>query len=141
MFTTTAGAAHNRFDVKTGTDLLDVRTAVQAVGMMLGVKDPDAAAEGIDAEERRQRIGAALRRIEERLAQDRPLVIVVEDVHWADSASWDVFLELLAQATEKPILGIATARPDDRAGDSAPARAGAGRCSQVRAQRFSHRST
>jgi tetratricopeptide (TPR) repeat protein len=99
-------------------DSREVRALVQAVGMLLGVKLDDDEAQ-IDAEERRQRISAALRRIKERLSKDQPLVICVEDVHWADSASWEVFLELLRASSDRPILGIATARPDDRVLDAA----------------------
>jgi serine/threonine protein kinase/tetratricopeptide (TPR) repeat protein len=92
----------------------EVKSLIQTVGMLLGMKFGGATLGEIDAEERRHRIGQALKRIEERLSRDRPLVVVTEDVHFADSASWDVFAELLAQRTPAPILGIATARPDER---------------------------
>jgi serine/threonine protein kinase/predicted ATPase len=92
----------------------EVKSLLQTVGMLLGMKFGGATLGEIDAEERRHRMSQALRRIEELLSKDRPLIIVAEDVHFADSASWDVFHELLGQKTAAPVLGIATARPDER---------------------------
>ncbi len=91
----------------------------QAASLLLGVKD--AAQDGIefDAEELRHRVTQAFRRIEERLSRERPLVIVMEDVHWTDQASWHVFTELLAIPTDQPILGLATTRPEERILDAA----------------------
>jgi tetratricopeptide (TPR) repeat protein len=89
----------------------EVQGLMATVGMLLGIK---VAPDEIDALERQARILAALRRIEERLAKDRPVVVIVEDVHWADSQSWDVFLRLINEPAGRPVLGLATARPDDR---------------------------
>jgi tetratricopeptide (TPR) repeat protein len=89
----------------------DVQGLVDTVGMLLGIK---VASDEIDAQERATRILQALRRIEERLAKDQPVVVIVEDVHWADSQSWDVFLHLINEPAQRTVLGLATARPDDR---------------------------
>jgi tetratricopeptide (TPR) repeat protein len=95
-------------------DSREMRGLVQTMGMLMGLKATGTGAGDIDADERRHRMSQALRRIEERLSKDRPLIVVTEDVHFADSASWEVFAELLGQRTAAPILGIATARPDER---------------------------
>jgi tetratricopeptide (TPR) repeat protein len=89
----------------------ELQGLVETMGMLLGIKTT---AEEIDADERRGRILQALLRIEEKLAKDRPMIVIVEDVHWADSQSWDVFFELITEPSPRPILGIATARPDER---------------------------
>lgn len=89
----------------------EVQGLVNTVGMLLGIK---VASDEIDAEERATRILQALRRIEERLAKDQPVVVIVEDVHWADSQSWDVFLRLINEPAQRTVLGLATARPDER---------------------------
>ena len=48
----------------------------------------------------------------EAMAQRHPLVLVVEDIHWADDALLD-FLEYLAEwAVDTPILLVAAARPE-----------------------------
>jgi class 3 adenylate cyclase/tetratricopeptide (TPR) repeat protein len=55
---------------------------------------------------------AAWRAFIELLAEDRPTVLVVEDLHWADQALLD-FLEQLADHAEGvPLLLVATARPE-----------------------------
>ncbi|HEX6678391.1 MAG TPA: AAA family ATPase [Actinomycetes bacterium] len=56
---------------------------------------------------------AAWRRFLDGLAVDRPLVLLVEDLHWADDALLD-FLEALAAPRASPatLLVLATARPE-----------------------------
>src|SRR5262249_30775877 len=94
-----------------GGDAHEVDSVVSTIARLLGVVREDDPA---DADERRSRIVGVLRRIQARLANEQPLIVVVEDVHWADTQSWDVFLEIIDEATPRPVLGIATARPDER---------------------------
>ena len=54
---------------------------------------------------------AARRRFEE-LAAERPLLLVFEDVHWAEPTLLDFVDYLAAQATGAPILALCLARPD-----------------------------
>jgi eukaryotic-like serine/threonine-protein kinase len=88
----------------------EVGSLVETMGVLLGLKQQG---EEIDADERRTRIAELLSRIQARLSETQPLVVVVEDVHFADSQSWDVFTELIEDRAEIPVLGIATARPDE----------------------------
>ena len=53
----------------------------------------------------------AVRRSLEALARDRPLVCVVEDVHWAEATFLDL-LEHLAERVMAPVLLICTSRPE-----------------------------
>lgn len=56
----------------------------------------------------------ALRRFAEILAEGRPLIVVFDDIHWADSLLLD-FIEHLAEWTRGvPVLMIALARPELR---------------------------
>jgi class 3 adenylate cyclase/tetratricopeptide (TPR) repeat protein len=56
----------------------------------------------------------AWRRFVELIASDRPAVIVVEDLHWADDPML-AFLELIAdQGPEVPLLVVGTSRPELR---------------------------
>ncbi len=48
-----------------------------------------------------------------RLADDQPLVLVLEDLHWADSSTRDLLLFLVRNARDEPFLVIGTYRSDE----------------------------
>lgn len=62
--------------------------------------------------DRRKEAFAAWRRFFEGLAEHRPLVVVVEDIHWADESLLDFLDELVDWVTDVPLLVVATARPE-----------------------------
>jgi len=68
----------------------------------LGVADP--------ASSDRHRTHRALRDLLERLAATRPLVVCLDDVHWADPASLDVLAALVHRAPAGPVLLAVAAR-------------------------------
>src|ERR671925_2345440 len=74
---------------------------------LVGLSDGEEA--GAD---RRTESFAAWRRFFEGLAELDPLVIVVEDLHWADAGLLDFVDHLIDWATGVPILVVATARPE-----------------------------
>ena len=55
---------------------------------------------------------AAWRRFLEGLAEQRPLVLVFEDLHWADDGLLDFVDHLVEWATGVPLLVVGTARPE-----------------------------
>lgn len=55
---------------------------------------------------------AAWRRFLEALAGQRPIVLVFEDLHWADEGLLDFIDHLVEWATDVPILVVCTARPE-----------------------------
>jgi len=65
-----------------------------------------------DAGDRRTESFAAWRRFFEGLAELGPLVLVFEDVHWADDGLLDFVDHLIDWAALVPILAVATARPE-----------------------------
>jgi predicted ATPase/class 3 adenylate cyclase len=71
---------------------------------------------GLDADERaddrRDEAFAAWRRFLEAIAEEKPLVLVFEDVHWADDALLDFVDYLLEWARGVPLLVLCTARPE-----------------------------
>jgi tetratricopeptide (TPR) repeat protein len=70
---------------------------------------------GGDAElgsDRRSEAFAAWRRFFEALAEQRPLVLVFEDLHFADEGLLDFVDHLVEWASGVPILVVATARPE-----------------------------
>ena len=54
----------------------------------------------------------ALRRLLERVAAERPLVVAVEDVHWAQDALLDLLDHVVTLSSGAPILLLCLARPE-----------------------------
>ncbi|HZJ70513.1 MAG TPA: AAA family ATPase, partial [Planctomycetota bacterium] len=102
----------------TEQDAREVRGLIQMVCMLLGGQLPEGG-ENIDPAERRQRLLEAMRKVESRLVVDKPLIVIGEDMHWADDETQDLFRELLKVPTPRPILGLVTARPEARVLDAA----------------------
>ena len=72
---------------------------------------------GIESEQelhgdRRPEAFAAWRRFFEGIAEERPLVLVFEDLHWADEGLLDFIDHLIDWAGGVPILVVCTARPE-----------------------------
>jgi class 3 adenylate cyclase/tetratricopeptide (TPR) repeat protein len=73
---------------------------------LLGIAGPDA----VKAE--RAELFAAWRRFVEAIAAAGPLVLVVEDLHWADQAMLEFLEHLVERSADLPLLIVATARPE-----------------------------
>jgi len=54
----------------------------------------------------------AVRRLFEALARERPLVVVIEDLHWAEPTLLDLLEYVLGWSREAPILILCLARPE-----------------------------
>ncbi len=83
------------------------------IGRLLGIETPEdaALAEPEDAQRAREVFFAAVRACVEGLAQDGPLVLVWEDIHWADEGMLDL-IEHLVQWVRAPVLQICLAREE-----------------------------
>ncbi|HEX7267759.1 MAG TPA: AAA family ATPase, partial [Streptosporangiaceae bacterium] len=78
------------------------------LGTLVGLPDSGVSAGG----DRRSEAFAAWRHFLEALAEARPLVLVFEDLHWADDGLLD-FIDYLADwAAGVPLLVVGTARPE-----------------------------
>jgi class 3 adenylate cyclase/tetratricopeptide (TPR) repeat protein len=73
---------------------------------LLGIADPDA------VKPERAELFAAWRRFVEAIAASHPLVLVVEDLHWADPAMLEFLQHLVERSRGLPLLILATARPE-----------------------------
>jgi len=75
----------------------------------------DRAAQGGPADETAQRRRMTLTFCEyiERLSSARPVVLVWENLHWADPHSLDILESLVALAEHSPLLLLSTYRPED----------------------------
>ena len=113
------------------TDSLDVARQKLAAGLQaLGAQDQEARAiapvlsyvlglEGevhsnIEPEQLRRQIALAARALIERRLDKEPLLIVVEDLHWADIASVDLLHQVIDQLTDRPLMLLLAHRPDTR---------------------------
>jgi predicted ATPase/class 3 adenylate cyclase len=54
----------------------------------------------------------AVRRLLESLARDRPLIVIFEDVHWAERTFLDLVEDLAEWMDDSPVLIVCTARPE-----------------------------
>jgi class 3 adenylate cyclase/tetratricopeptide (TPR) repeat protein len=75
---------------------------------LVGIAEPDDAAVGA----RRDEAFAAWRRFFEALAEHQLVILVFEDLHWADDSLLDFVDHLIDWTTDVPMLVIATARPE-----------------------------
>lgn len=76
-----------------------------------GVTDSGA----LDPLERRDRLWQLIRRLIRALAQRRPVLIVLDNLHFIDEHSHTLLLEWLDHPHTLPLLGLCTARPGPRA--------------------------
>jgi class 3 adenylate cyclase/tetratricopeptide (TPR) repeat protein len=65
-------------------------------------------------DERRVRLHDLLVALLTSHAHERPLALVLEDLHWSDAASIDVLGDLAAACRELPMVVLCTCRPDER---------------------------
>ena len=54
------------------------------------------------------------------LAQDRPVIVFLDDVHVADASSWDALHYLARNLSAAPVLVVAAARPAELAAQLGP---------------------
>src|SRR3954454_14776112 len=62
-------------------------------------------------QDERYRVQRAMRELLERLAVQRPLVLMLDDVHWADAASVDLLTALLRKVSSAAVFVVMAARP------------------------------
>ncbi len=101
----------------------DDRAAIAAVfESILGLRadaPPDRSGEDqedadADAAERQRARLVAIRGLLERLARRGPLVVVIENIHWADGPSLRLFRDLSHRRYPAPIIGIVVGQPSPR---------------------------
>jgi DNA-binding SARP family transcriptional activator len=83
--------------------------------------EPAAAPPVVDVEVVRFRVCRAVVAVLRRLAADRPLLVVLDDLHWADAGSLRLLPVLAAELESARILVVVTHRDRGVAGDAVPA--------------------
>ncbi len=71
----------------------------------------------VAAEQLRRRTLNALRRLFHAFAEEQPLVLICEDLHWADPLSVDLIGALMETLTDVPLVLIAVFRPEEAQAD------------------------
>jgi len=67
---------------------------------------------GLDASAGQEELVWAFRRILERLADEAPLIVLIDDVHWAEPTLLDLVEAVVELTRDSPILFICPARPE-----------------------------
>ena len=85
--------------------------ATAALAYTVGVEDPDVSFRDLPPRQVRLETHGAWRSFFSGLATERTVVVLIEDIHWADPALLDL-LEELADKVQGPVLLICPARPE-----------------------------
>jgi adenylate cyclase len=97
--------------VPLGVDAEDRAAMVAALARVLGLDQDDARVRHLEPEQlKRQIFMAILALVEQRLAAG-PLVLVVEDLHWADAASIEMLGAIADRLADRPLLVLLMYRP------------------------------
>jgi class 3 adenylate cyclase/tetratricopeptide (TPR) repeat protein len=70
---------------------------------------------GVQGDALHQKMIDAVRRFMSRLAAQKPLVIVFDDLHWSDEASLKLLVHVVGLSVSQPIMFLFMARPDGTA--------------------------
>jgi class 3 adenylate cyclase len=81
---------------------------------LLSLQSEDTSVAELEARERRARIFRAVRDALLAKAKGKPVVLVIEDVHWIDKTSEEFLVSLVDSVVAAPILAILTYRPGYR---------------------------
>ncbi len=66
----------------------------------------------VEPEQLQRHIALAARALIERRLQQQPLLILVDDLHWADAASVELLRHVLDQMADRPLMVLFSHRPD-----------------------------
>jgi class 3 adenylate cyclase/tetratricopeptide (TPR) repeat protein len=93
----------------------DAAEVLPYLGTLLALEVPSALADRVrylDGEAMRRQVFRTARLLLERLARQRPVVLVLEDLHWIDQSSAELLEHLLPLVTEVPLLVCGISRPE-----------------------------
>ena len=67
-----------------------------------------------EPEQLKRQIALAARALFERRLQQAPLLLIVEDLHWADMASIDLLRDVVDHLADRPLMMLLSHRSDTR---------------------------
>lgn len=88
----------------------ETATIASLLGYVLGVEAADRFRH-VEPEQLKRQIFLAMRRLIERRLQQGPVVLTVENLHWADAASVELLQVVLDRLADQPLMVVATCRP------------------------------
>ncbi|MDH3602569.1 MAG: AAA family ATPase, partial [Candidatus Tectomicrobia bacterium] len=93
---------------------LPVEETVRRVADLLSLPlpGPTVAPRPLDPEPERQQLFAALLALLHAATAEHPVILIVEDLHWADPSTLDLLAVLIAQTPTVPMLLMLTCRPE-----------------------------
>ncbi len=94
-----------------GIDYAESKFMVPLFGYVLGLESKDSKMSQIEPEQLKRQIFLAARTVIERRLQQNPLVLIVEDLHWADAASTELLRFLVDRLADQRLLLLLTYRP------------------------------
>jgi adenylate cyclase len=87
-----------------GVDAEDRAAMAAALARVFGLEQDDARVRHLEPEQLKRQIFMAVRVLVERRLATGPLVLVVEDLHWADAASIELIGAVADRLTDRPLL-------------------------------------
>jgi pimeloyl-ACP methyl ester carboxylesterase/DNA-binding SARP family transcriptional activator len=106
-----AADALDKLEKKVVEHALDARL-VPPLAFVLDLQIGDAEWAGLDGSERRRRVRAAVRTLLSSESRRKPIALLVEDLHWADSESASVVRKIAESISAHRILLLVTYRPE-----------------------------
>ena len=94
-----------------GVGAEDRAAMVAALARVFGLEQDDARIRHLEPEQLKRQIFMAARALVERRLAAGPLVLVVEDLHWADAASIELLGALADRLADRPLLVLLMYRP------------------------------
>lgn len=111
-----SAAAFEKLDAAVSKEFgADGDVALPVLAVLAGVRAPDEIAARIadvDGEAMEQLVLKSIRQLFQQLAKHRPLVLVFEDLHWADGSSIALLRSLFSLASQSAVLFLLAYRPD-----------------------------
>jgi adenylate cyclase len=95
-----------------GAGTEEAQAIAPVLSYMLGVEE--AHPRDLEPEQLNRQIALAARTLIERRLQQGPLLIIVEDLHWADAASVDLLRDVVDRLADRPVMVLLSHRPDAR---------------------------
>lgn len=96
-----------------GADASEADAITRVLQYLLGLQSQQPA--DIEPEQLQRQISLAARALLERRLAQQPLMIVLDDVHWADAASLSLLSDAIDQLADRPLMLLLSQRPDARA--------------------------